>query len=102
MPRSRSGRWAVGFGAALVVLTALSLIFAAAIGGDAAVIADSPSLTVLAFALSAMFTLAGPLSFFVGIFSIIKHKEWSVCMPLAAEYVLTLALFLSGELFFPH
>lgn len=102
MPKSRSGKWAVGFGIALVALTALSLLFAAAIGGDPAVIANSPLLSILAAALSVMFTLAGPLSFFVGIYTIIKHKEWSIYKPLAVLYVLALLLFMLGEFLFPH
>jgi hypothetical protein len=100
--KTRSGKWAVGFGMALVVLTVLSLLFAAAIGGDPAVIAASPLLSVLAPILSIMFTLAGPLSFIFGIYTIIKHKEWSVCKPLAVLYILTLLLFLLGEFLFPH
>ena len=102
MPKTRSGKWAVRLGIASVVLTALSLLFATAIGGDSAVIADSLLLTILAGALSVMFSLAGPLSFFVGIYTIIKHKERSVWKPLAVLYVLTLIMFLLGEFLFPH
>jgi len=102
IPKTRSGKWAAGFGAALVMLTALSLIFAATIGGDSAVIERSSLLTVLANVLSIMFTLVGPLSFFVGIYTIIKYKEWSVCKPLVLLYVLTIVLFMLGEFLFPH
>jgi hypothetical protein len=102
VPKSRSGKWAVGLGFALVIFTELSLIFAAAIGGDSAVIEASLFLSILANVLSIMFSLAGPLSFFVGMYTIIKHKEWAVWKPLAALYILTLLLFLCGEFLFPH
>ena len=102
MPKTRSGKWAVRLGIALVALTALSLIFAAAIRGDSAVVADSPLLSILAGALSIMFSLAGPLSFLVGIYTIVKYKEWSICKPLAILYALTFIMFLLGEFLFPH
>ena len=102
MPQSRLGKWSVGFGIALVVSMALSLIFAAAIGGDPTVIAGNPLLSILSATLSVMFTLAGPLSFLVGIFTIVKHKEWSVCVPLAVLYVLAALMFVLGEFLFPH
>ncbi|MFA4936980.1 MAG: hypothetical protein WC575_01630 [Patescibacteria group bacterium] len=102
IPKSRSGKWAIGFGIALVMLTVFSLIFAAAIGGDSTVIADSSLLSILVAVLSVMFTLAGPLSFIVGIYTIIKHQEWLVCKPLVVLYVLALLLFMLGEFLFPH
>lgn len=97
-----SGKWAVGFGMTLVILTALSLLFAAIIGGDSVIIENSPLLSVLATTLSIMFSLAGPLSFLVGIYTVIKYKDWSVGKILAVFYVLTLILFLLGEFLFPH
>jgi len=102
MPKTRLAKWAVGLGSALVVLTALSLLFAAAIGGDPDVIAGNPLLSVLSVALSVAFSLAGPLSFLVGIFAIVKHKDWSVCLSLAVLYALTFLMFLLGEFLFPH
>jgi len=102
IPKTCLGKWAVGLGAASVVLTMLSVLFAIAIKGDPAVIADNFSLSILATTLSVMFTLAGPMSFIIGIIAIVKHKEWSVCKPLAVLYVLTLLLFLLGEFLFPH
>ncbi|MFH1823026.1 MAG: hypothetical protein ABH830_04995 [Patescibacteria group bacterium] len=100
IPKSRSGKWAVGLGIALVVLTAISVLFATAIGGDPAIIAASPLLSILANLLSIMFSLSGPLSFFVGIYTIIKHKEWSIWKPLTVLYILTLVMFLLGEFLF--
>jgi len=102
MPKTRSGKWAVGFAIASAVLTALSLLFAFVIGGDSAVIADNFLLTILANTLSIMFSFAGPLSFFIGIYTIIKHNERSIWKPLAVLYVLTLIMFLLGEFLFPH
>lgn len=102
IPKTLSGKWAVGFAVALVILTALSLIFAATIGGDPAIIERSPLLTALANVLSIMFSLAGPLSFFVGLYTIIRYKEWSIWKPLVLLYVLTFLLFMLGEFLFPH
>jgi hypothetical protein len=102
MPKTRSGKLAVGLGIALVILTALSLIFASAIGGDPVVVAGSLLLSTFANTLSIMFTLAGPLSFFAGIYTAIKYKDWSVFKPLAILYLLTLLMFLLGEFLFPH
>ncbi len=102
MPKTRSGKWAVGFGIALAVVMAFEVIFAFAIGGDPAVIDRSPFLSMLAAALSIAFTLTGPLSFFVGMYTIIKHEEWSVWKPLAILYLLTAVLFALGEFSFPH
>jgi hypothetical protein len=102
LPKSRSGKWAVGLGLALVILTALSLLFASLIGGDAEVVAASPWLSAPAAALSIAFTLAGPLSFFTGIYTVIKYKDRSVYLPLAVSYGLTLTMFLMGEFLFPH
>jgi len=78
MPKTRSGKWVVGFGVAMVVLLAISLIFAMAIGGNSAIVASNSLLSILAATLSVMFTLAGPLSFFIGIYTIIRYKEWSI------------------------
>ena len=78
MPKTRSGKWVVGFGVAMVVLLAISLIFAMAIGGNSTIVASNSLLSILAATLSVMFTLAGPLSFFIGIYTIIRYKEWSI------------------------
>jgi len=102
IPKTRLGKWSVGIGIALVILTAISLLFAVAIGGNPAVIAGNPLLSILANILSVMFTLAGPVSFLIGIFAIVKYKDWSVCKSLAVLYVLTLLMFLLGEFLFPH
>lgn len=102
MPQSRSGKWSVGFGIALVISMVLSLIFAVAIGGDSAVIAASPLLSILNVVLNLTLNLAGLLSFIVGIYTIIRHKEWSVCKYLAVLYGLALLMFVLGEFIFPH
>ena len=102
MPQSRSGKWSVGFGIALVISIVLSLIFAVAIGGDPAVIAASPLLSILNVALNLTLNLAGLLSLIVGIYTIIKYKEWSVCKYLAVLYGLALLMLVLGEFIFPH
>ena len=102
MPKTLSGKWSVGFAIVLVVVIIIEFIFAVAIGGDPAVIASSPLLSILANALSIMFTLAGPLSLFLGIYTIVKHKDRSVIKPLLVSYVLTAIMFVLGEFIFPH
>ena len=102
MPQSHLGKWAVGFGIALVISMALSLVFATAIGGDPAVIAGNTLLSILNVALNLTLNLAGLLSLVLGVFTIIKHKEWSVCVSLAVLYGLAALMFVLGEFLFPH
>lgn len=73
-----------------------------AVGGQGAVIDKSPYLTMLAAALSIVFTLSGPLSLVFGVIASIKDKEWSVWLPLIMLYGITLLLFLLGEFLYPH
>ena len=102
MPKTKLGKWSVGFGIALVILMAFSLIFPFAIGGDPAVIEGNLLLSILNVALNLTFNLSGLLSFVFGIYTIVKHKEWSVWKPLAVLYGLAVLMFLFGEFFFPH
>lgn len=103
MPKTRTGKWSVGLGIAFVVLMALSLLQPLAIGGDPTVTVGNPFLRFLLFPiLSVTLSLAGLLSFFVGIFTIIKHKEWSVCVYLAVLYGLVALMFVLGESLYPH
>ena len=102
MPKTRAGKWSVGLGIAFVALMALELLLATAIGGDPTVIAGNPLLSILSIALSVASSLVGPLSLFLGIFTIIKHKEWSVCKYLAVLYGLAALMFVLGEFLFPH
>jgi hypothetical protein len=100
--KSRSGKWTIRFGVVLVIATVLSVIFAFAIGGNADVITSSFLLSIFANVLSVIFTLSGPLSFFLGIYTVIKHKEWSICKPLIILYIFTFLIFLLGEFLFQH
>jgi len=106
MPNTKAGKWSVGLGIAFVALIALSILVAATIGGDAAtiaaVIAASSLLLILNVALNLALNLAGLLSLLLGIFTIIKYKEWSVCKYLAVLYGLAVLLFVLGEFLFPH
>jgi len=102
MPQSRSGKWSLGFGIALVISMAFSLIFAVVIGGNPAVIEGNSFFSILNVALNLTLNLAGLLSVIVGIYTIIKHKERSVWKPLAVLYFLALLLFMLGEFLFPH
>jgi len=99
---SRAGKWAIGFGFALVVSMVLSVVFALLIGGDSKVVENNIFLSTVAAILSIIFTLSAPLSFFVGVYAIIRHKEWAIIKPLAIFYLATLIMFLIGEFTFPH
>jgi len=105
MPQSRSGKWSVRLGAVFAALMALSVLVAAAIGGNAAniaaVIAANPLLSILNVALNLALNLAGLLSFLLGIFAIVKYKEWSACKCLAVLYGFAVLLFVFGEFLFP-
>jgi len=101
-PKSLAGRTAVWLGIILLISMILSIVFAALVGGSSDVIDNSVFLKVLASILSVIFTLSAPLSFVVGMYAIIKYKEWPVWKPLAVFYFLTLALFLLGEFLSPH
>jgi hypothetical protein len=98
VPKTTAGRWSVWLGVAFVVLMAISLLWAIAIGGDPARVVDNPFLPVLNLALN----LAGLFSLVTGIFGIIKHREWSIALYLAGLYALAALLFLAGEFLFPH
>jgi len=74
MPKTRLSKWAAGMGVALAALTAISLLFAFAIGGDPAIIDASPLLSMLAATISIMFSLAGLLSFFLELLPSPKTK----------------------------
>ena len=102
MPKTKLGKWSVGLGIAFVALMALSLLVAVTIGGDAAVVAASLLLSILNVTLNHALNLAGLLSLLLGIFTIIKYKEWSVCKYLAVLYGLALLMFVLGEFLFPH
>ena len=102
MPKSHSGKWAVGCGIVFVVSMALSLLTALAIGGDPEVIEGNRLLSILTIALNLVLNLAGLLSLLLGFYTIFKYKEWSVWKPLAVLYGLALLFFLLGEFLFPH
>ena len=83
MPQSRSGKWSVGFGIVLVISMVLSLIFAVVIGGDPAVIATSPLLSILNVTLNLTLNLAGLLSLLLGTFTPHFERSEIVVRPLA-------------------
>ncbi|MFH0874091.1 MAG: hypothetical protein V1846_04625 [Candidatus Komeilibacteria bacterium] len=101
-PQSRSGQWAIWFALALAATLIFEFIFALAIRGNLQVIEANFGLEVLANILSIIFTLSGPLSLIFGIYTVIKHKDWSVAKILALIYLITIVVFLLGEFSFPH
>ena len=102
MPKSKVGKWSLGLGLAFVVLMALSLLIAFNIGGDPTVIEGNTLFSILVLILNATLNLSGLLSLVLGIFTIIKYKEWSICVSLAVLYVLATLMFVLGEFLFPH
>lgn len=102
MPKNYSGKWAVGFGIVLFISITIQIVFAAAIGGNPDVIDSNIFLSVLASILSVAFSLAGSASLFMGIYTIVKYKDWKVFKSLAVLYVLAFLMFMLGEFLFPH
>ncbi|MBF8267967.1 MAG: hypothetical protein HW388_1475 [Dehalococcoidia bacterium] len=103
MPRTLAGKWSVGLAIALVALMALSLLIAAVRGWDADDISDNPLVvTLLVVIFSVTPSLAGLLSFLVGVFTIIKYKEWLVCVYLAVLYGLAALMYVVSEFLFSH
>ena len=102
MPRHQLGRRSVWLGSALAATVALELVFAVLIGGDAGVIERSAAFTVLAGLLSLLFIVLGVLSFLVGAVGFFQSKDWRIVWLLAGWYGLSLALFVCGEVLFPH
>jgi uncharacterized membrane protein YhaH (DUF805 family) len=102
LPKNRLGRFGVWLGIVLVLLMVLEIIFAISIQGDSTIIESSPVLTILANILSIAVSLIGPLSFIIGIITVIRHKDWLVFKSLAILYFFTILLFLLGEFLFAH
>ena len=98
LPRSTSGKWAVGLGIVFEVAMVISLLIAFAIGGDPNAVAGNPFIAVLNLTLN----LAALLSLVLGVFTMIKHKEWAVAVYLAIAYGIGVIMFLLGEFLFPH
>jgi hypothetical protein len=102
MPKNYSGKWAVGFGIVLFVSITIQVVFAAAIGGNSNVIDSNIFLSVLAGILSITFSFAGPASLFMGIYTVVKYKDWSVFKSLGIFYAITFIIFMLAEFLFPH
>lgn len=80
------------------VLMVVSLGVAFAIGGDSARIEGNPLIPILNLSLN----LAALLSLVLGVFTIIKYREWGVAIYLAIAYGVAVVMFLLGEFLFPH
>lgn len=73
--KSFSGKMAVKVAIVSVIAILFSIIFALAIGGNQNIIENNIFLSTIAGLISIMFTLSLPASFFIGIYTGIKHKE---------------------------
>lgn len=102
VPDSTEGKWAVRLGIVVVASVALSLFVAFAIGGDPAVIEGSLLLAIPVGVLNITLNLAGLLSFVLGVYAVVKYREWLVCKYLTVLYGLAFMMFLLGEFLFPH
>ena len=93
MPKTRLGKWSVGFIIAFFLLFAIFLLFAVSgqLGGDTFTILSAPAILLL------LAGICGISSFFTGVVSIIKNKERSVLVLLATAIGFYVLFFALGE-----
>ena len=98
MPESRLGKWSVGLIIVFLLLFAtLQLLVASGQQGGATFFSN----LVLAIP-GSLGGISGVFAFFTGIVAIIKSKERSVPVFLAAAMGLFILIFLLGEILSPH
>lgn len=98
MPKTRTGKCSVGFIIAFFVLLALLQILVASGQRGGNTFFSNPLLAVTGITAGT----SGVLSFFIGIFSIIKHKERSVWVYLTTLVGLFILIFVLGEILATH
>ncbi|MBI2848533.1 MAG: hypothetical protein HYX88_00170 [Chloroflexi bacterium] len=98
MPRTRLGKWSVGLIVIFFLLFATFQLLVASGQGGGATFFNNLVLTVpIVFA-----GIAGVLAFLTGIVGIIKSRERSVLVFLAAAMGLFILVFWLGEILSPH
>lgn len=102
MPENYSGKWAVGFGIVSLLSLIVQFFIALFIGGDTQIIEESTFLSTIAYTLSFIFSFSNMASLFMGIYTVVKYKDWKVFKYLGILYLATFLFFLLGEFLFSH
>ncbi len=98
MPRTRLGKWSIGLIILFFLLLATLQLLVASGQQGGATFFSNPVLAIPGLLAAA----SGALAFFIGIVGIIKSKERSVLVFLAAAIGLLILVFVLGEILSPH
>lgn len=95
LPKTSLGRWSVGLAAAFILLSILFAVLTGLGGVGPGPVAPIVIATVI-------FGISGIAAFVTGLISIVKSKERSILVFLAAVVGLFCLVFFLGEFLFPH
>lgn len=98
VPRTTLGKWSVGLIGGLIFFFALLWVLVAAGQRGGETFFSNPALTVPAL----LAAISGIAAFFTGVIGIIKSKERSILVFLAAVIGLFVLVFCLGEFLSPH
>ena len=103
MPKTRLGKWSVGFGTAFAAFLLFSPILMALnqqqVGNE---IIMNTLVRPFLIAIGLLAMASGLLAFFTGIISFVKYKERSVLIYVTTFIGLLAVVFLLGEFLVPH
>ncbi len=103
IPKTRLGKWSVGFGAVFVSFMIISPILITLTGRQTNNEAEMNYATrpfLIALGLFAM--ASGLFTFVAGIISFVKYKERSIFIYITTFFGFLAVIFLLGEFLFPH
>lgn len=95
LPKTSLGRWSIGLAAAFILL---SILFAVLTGLGGV----GPGPVAFIVIATVIFGISGIAAFVTGLISIVKSKERSILVFLAAVVGLFCLIFFLGEFLFPH
>ena len=95
LPKTSLGRWSVGLAAAFTLLSVLFAVLTGLGGAGPGPVAPIVIATII-------FGISGIAALVTGLISIVKRKERSILVLLAAAVGLSCLFFFLGEFLFPH
>ena len=105
LPKTKLGRWSLGLAATMPVLfligTSLTNSLYESVPSGRTILEDITLRPVLALTMLAAM-ISGISAFIIGLIAIIKQKERALLVYVATSVGAFLAVFLLGELVFPH
>lgn len=105
LPKTKLGRWSLGLAAAMPVLfligTSLTNSLYESVPAGRTILEDISLRPALALTMLAAM-ISGISAFIIGLIAIIKQKERALLVYIATSAGAFLAVFLLGELIFPH